>query len=76
MCVHACIVYVCVVCCDFKKLSLGQVASSVGALSRTPKVCTFDALSRHIPRLWVQFTVRMYKGGNQSMFLSLFLLAL
>ena len=51
----------------------GQVAQLVGASCYTPKGCGLDSQSGNTPGLWVSSQVGSCMGGNQSMFLSLFL---
>ena len=45
----------------------------VGTSSHTPKGCGFYFWSQHIPRLRVRSSIRVYAGGSQSTFLTMFL---
>ena len=53
-----------------KAVALDGVAPLVGASACKPKSCGFSSWSGHIPGLWVRSPLRVYMGGNQSMFLS------
>ena len=48
----------------------GRVPQLVRASSYTPKGCTFDSWSGHIPRLRVWSQVGVHTGSNWSMFFS------
>ena len=50
--------------------SPGWVAQLVGASSSTPKSRRFNPSSGYIPRMWVQFLVRVCMRSNWSIFLS------
>ena len=65
---------------SYLSLYITLVAQLVGAFSCMPKRCRFDSQlhagnPKHIPRLWVQCPVKARTGGNQSMFLSHFIVS-